>query len=282
MRLNHFTLATMFLLVSCNVFAECMGNMRLSVIGNPTDILSNNSVWIPVQLDVDEEIQSCGRFIYLSSTKSGRLLAYNKGQEHSLEVRQNNKGISPKELGQYRLKLSDRRSTSFWLKMRKKEQLSFAKQGQYLGEIGVRVNSPNSTLNPLDYAFSINPKASLSIGQGKNVKLSGTGNFVVADLGELKTNNEHQLMVKVYSNAKVSLAIKSKYGHLQHKRMKDQNVRYSVKLDGHSMPSNNSGLIRVGQINKTKDIPLTIKLGDTHFAAAGTYDEVLSVTIDAY
>ncbi|MEZ9676572.1 hypothetical protein FCV82_07870 [Vibrio breoganii] len=282
MRLNHFTLTAMLLLVSCNVFAECTGNMRLSVIGNPTDILSDNSVWIPVQLDVDEEIQSCGRFIYLSSTKSGRLLAYNKGQEHSLEVRQNNKGISPKELGQYRLKLSDRRSTSFWLKMRRKEQLSFAKQGQYAGEIGVRVNSPNATLNPLDYDFFINPKASLSISQGKNVKLSGTGNFVVADLGELKTNNEHQLIVKVYSNAKVSLALKSKYGHLQHKRMKDQSVRYSVKLDGHSMPSNNSGLIRVGQINKTKDIPLTIKLGDTRFAAAGTYDEVLSVTIDAY
>lgn len=268
--------------LSANTLAECDGNIRLVPTSTTIESYDSNEIWIPIKLEIDEQLQSCADTVYLSSSNSGPILVENKGRKLRLDIFSKNKKQLLSISNHYILKLSKKEATQFWLRSHQSNKNRTIRSGIYNGQIDVKVNSHRAVAKHPQLTFKINPKASIRILKGKNVQLSGVGNYVVADLGELKTNSKHSLRFLVSSNANVKVAVSSQYGYLRHQQRGDKKISYSLKLNGHQLPRSNSGELDFGEIRKTKNIPLDVTLGNTDYAIAGTYQETLSVTVNAY
>lgn len=281
-RLYIAVVSTLLISFSPSILAECDGNIRLVPTSTTIESFDSNEIWIPIKLEVDEQLQSCADTVYLSSSNSGPILVKNRGRILRLDVLSKNKKQLPTISNHYKLKLSKNKATQFWLRSQQSSNKNMIRSGIYNGQLDVKINSHTAAAKHPPLTFKINPKASIRILGGKNVALSGLGNYVVADLGELKTNSKHSLRFQVSSNANVRVAVSSQYGYLRHQQRLNEKISYSIKLDGRQLPRSNSGELDFGEIRQTKNIPLDLTIGNTDYAVAGAYQDTLSVTVNAY
>ncbi|MGR5236907.1 hypothetical protein [Vibrio alfacsensis] len=262
---------------SADAIALCEGRMKLTPAMQTTSSPLEQNVLIPFKLELDERLQACAHTIYLYS-KNGELGLKGKHTNYSFILLSKSREPLSMQGNYFEIPTSGKRYTDLWLSSR----ATYVPAGYYQGEVEAKINRLRNEINIIDFKFAIEPKASISFSAGRNTKLSGSGNFVIADLGELKTNNKHTVKLKIKANSSVKVDVSSEYGHLQHQNEPDAYIDYTMSLNHRAVTRRNSMLLDIGKVTRRTEIPLEIKIGDTGLARAGKYADIVHVTVNAY
>lgn len=273
--LRYITL--LLLCLSAEVIAQCEGQMKLTPAARTNSSPLEQNVLVPFKLEIDERLQACAHTIYLYS-KNGSLEAKGTNKNRSFIVLSKNQEPLTMKRGYFEIPTNGKRYTNLWLSSKSK----YVPAGHYNGQVDAKINKLHNDINTLDFKFAIEPKASISFSAGRNTKLSGSGNYVIADLGELKTNNKHSVRLNINANSNVKIDVNSEYGYLKHQNEPNAYINYTMKLNQRLVSHNKSKWLDIGKVKRKTEIPLEIKIGDIGLARAGTYTDVIHVTLNAY
>lgn len=232
-----------------------------------------NSGTVPMQLQVEIRPQSTSGFIFERTALPVRLQF--DGRENNLE--------------RLAFPTSIEAETTSVLKIDcLVDAAQFAESGEDTLTVDIEVfDASTSTLvaslQAVDINLNVAPHAQMSIA-GALGGQAGSRNFMLVDFGEMESNEEESIQIRIQANTDAEVTISSENnGRMVHDSRPDLSADYSIIFDG-QMSELASDLVvirRPASVFAGTSYPLTFILGDTTQLFEGTYRDFVTIDVEA-
>ncbi|MDN2481284.1 hypothetical protein [Vibrio agarivorans] len=261
--------------------SECDGNWTINVDTLGVEYREDKSGYIPAYINLSRDIRNC-RYPYISLSIDGKKLGQMQSTRAKLDVEfldRNFRHLNYVVNEGYRLKLENSAQTKFWIKLR---DARLAPSSNYAANVDATLKlsgTPDEKTTRLNHF--IPPFVFFVLDPIRSQNIRGLGDHYAMDLGTLNKGDEHKAFFYLLSNANVDVTVEREYGELKHNKKRNIAIDYQLWFDGKPVNNKLNYSIHNQRMLMLDHIPMRLVVGETDFAYAGTYRDVIRVEVKA-
>ncbi|WP_394244666.1 hypothetical protein [Vibrio astriarenae] len=287
--MNHLKTIFKTVALACLIFVqstsllatECAGNWTITLDTLAVEYRDDKAGYIPAYINLSRDIRYCRNpYIYLSldDRKMGTLFSPRANLSTEF-VDRNGRHLNYVNNQGYRLKLENSARTKFWLKV---NGAKTAPSATYVGNINATLglDDKSDEKTALVNHF-IPPFVFFTLDKVKSKSVRGSGDHYSMDLGTLNKGDQHYAYFYLLSNANIDVTVERDKGALYHDKKRDLKIDYQLNFDGHNVDKRLAYTINNQRMLMLEHIPMKLTVGNTDFAYAGTYRDVVRIEVKA-